>query len=191
MTRDVEVPAPGKLTGDGDVAAPADDSAEDDNVVFDAVITPSRSPCPEAFALLMGTTGAIGGAIGVGFLFSGAWPVIAFFALTMAMLAWAVRASLMRNRAFEHLSLTPSRFSIRRVDTRGRVEEIELQPYWLRVEFEGTDHAEELSLRTHGVAHPVGLWLTPTERLELALALKEALTTLRSPRMFGSDPQES
>jgi uncharacterized membrane protein len=164
---------------------------EPEDVVFDALITPRQSPCPQGFALLMGAIGAAGSTIGIGFLVNGAWPVIAFFALNIALLAWAVRASLRRSRAFEHLCLTRSRFRIRRVDVRGRTEEIELQPYWLSVEFDGMEHAEELSLRTHGVTHRIGLWLSPAERLELALALKDALLTLRSPPALAADPQES
>lgn len=191
MIRRPQDPVWGAVSGEAGAAAPAAAPAGREDVVFDALITPQPSPCPHGFALLMGSLGALGGTIGVGFLFEGAWPVIAFFGLNSVLLVWAARASLRRNRAFEHLRLTPSRFCIRRVDTRGRVEEIELQPYWLRVEFEGAEHAEELSLRTHGVAHPVGLWLTPTERLELALALKEALGALRSPQMLSTDLQES
>lgn len=185
MTSLIGDAAPGSATGDGRDTDPAED------VVFDALITPQRSPCPQGFALLMGTIGAVGGTIGLGFLFNGAWPVIVYFAITITLLGWAVRASILRSRAFEHLSLTPSRFSIRRVDFRGREERIEMQPYWLRVELRGGSHAEELKLRTHGVAHSVGLWLSPAERFELAEALKEALGALRSPQLLQTDPQES
>ncbi|MDH3239850.1 MAG: DUF2244 domain-containing protein [Alphaproteobacteria bacterium] len=185
MTSLIGDAAPGADTGEGRDASPEED------VVFDALITPRRSPCPQGFALMMGTIGAVGGTIGLGFLFNGAWPVVLYFAVTIALLGWAVRASILRSRAFEHLCLTPSRFSIRRVDIRGREERIELQPYWLRVELQGDSHAEELRLRTHGVAHSVGLWLSPTERLELADALREALGTLRSPQCLMTDPQES
>lgn len=162
-----------------------------EDVVFDALITPRRSPCPQGFALMMAAIGAIGGTIGIAFLFSGAWPVIVYFAVTISLLAWAVRASIRRSRAFEHLSLTPTRFSIRRVDMRGREETIELQPYWLRVELLGAPHPEDLRVRTHGVTHSVGLWLSPTERLELAEAIRDALGLLRSPEFLQADPQES
>lgn len=185
MTSLIGDAAPGAAAGEGSDTAPTED------IVFDALITPKRSPCNQGFALMMGTIGAVGGTIGLGFLFNGAWPVIIYFAGTITLLGWAVRASILRSRAFEHLCLTPSRFSIRRVDIRGQEERIELQPYWLRVELQGGSHAEELRLRTHGVAHSVGLWLSPTERLELADALKEALGALRSPRIPQTDPQES
>jgi uncharacterized membrane protein len=182
LTGDV---APGTAAGEGRELDPKEE------IVFDALITPNRSPCNQGFALMMGTIGAVGGTIGLGFLFNGAWPVILYFAVTISLLGWAVRASILRNRAFEHLCLTPSRFSIRRVDIRGQEERIELQPYWLRVEVQGGSHAEELKLRTHGVAHSVGLWLSPTERLQLAEALREALGALRSPQLLHTDPQES
>jgi uncharacterized membrane protein len=185
LTGDV---APGAATGEGRDRGSAD-LVED--VVFDALITPNRSPCNQGFALMMGTLGAVGGTIGLGFLLNGAWPVIIYFAVTITLLGWAVRASILRSRAFEHLCLTSSRFSIRRVDVRGQEERIELQPYWLRVELRGGRHAEELKLRTHGVAHSVGLWLSPTERLELAEALKDALGTLRSPQLLQTGSRES
>ena len=174
--------APGTATGEGRDA----DFAED--IVFDALITPNRSPCNQGFALMMGAIGAVGGTIGLGFLFNGAWPVIVYFAATISLLGWAVRASILRSRAFEHLCLTPSRFCIRRVDVRGQEERIELQPYWLRVELRGGSQAEELKLRTHGVAHSVGLWLSPNERMELAEALKEALGRAARPAIPADRP---
>ncbi len=170
-------------------ALPHDGGADD--VLFDALITPRRSLGPHGFALVMVVLGAAIVAIGMAFLLNGAWPVFGFFALDLALVYWAFRVYQRRGRAFEHLYLTRSAFSIRRVDDRGRTEELELQPYWLKVEIWGRREAEEIRLRSHGVAHRIGVWLSPVERLALAEAIDDALAALRSPPHLTRAPQES
>jgi uncharacterized membrane protein len=119
----------------------------------------------------MVVSGAVIFTMGVAFLLNGTWPLIGFLGLDLALLYWAIRVILRRGRAFEHLHLTRSAFCIRRVDTSGR--------------------AEEIRLRSHGVAHRVGLWLSPIERLTLAEAIEDALAVLHSPPSQTRTPRES
>jgi uncharacterized membrane protein len=160
-------------------AQPWHDSAEE--VLFDALITPGRRLDPHGLAAVMVVLGVVIFTVGMAFLLNGAWPVFGFFGLGLVLVYWAFRVTLRRDRASEYLHLTRSAFCIRRVDTRGRTEEVELQPYWLRVEIWGRQEAEEIRLRSHGVAHRVGVWLSPIERLTLAEAIEDALAALHSP----------
>lgn len=162
-----------------------------ENVLFDAVITPRQGVSPTAFALVAAAIGGGGFLIGFVFFLSGAWPVLGFFGCEVALIYWAFRMVARRGNAFEHLRLTPSALSIRRVDDRGLAEEIELQPFWLKVEIWGRHEAEEIRLRSHGVSHRIGRWLSPAERLDLVEALENALAALRTPPHLAKDRAES
>ncbi len=163
---------------------PYDDPAEprDDEVLFDAVITPHRSLGPRGFVMLMALIGGISFACGIFFTILGAWPVLAFFGLDVALIYLAFRLNYRAARAVEHVTLTRDELLIRRLDHHGNGVEIAIQPYWLRVEvIGGSDGAEEIHLRSHGEVHTVGAFLSPAERMAFADALAGALENMRRP----------
>ena len=175
----------------GPGATAAEDADRREDVLFDTVITPARNLSPQGLALLMAAVLVASLTVGLAFTLKGAWPVSVFFGLDAVLIYWAFRVNFTRARAFEHLRLTRQALSILRADHRGRVEEIQIQPYWLRVEVTGRNEAEALCLRSHGEAHAVGSWLSPRERLALADALERALHTLRSTPHLSGAPAES
>ena len=170
------------------LALPWHDRTEE--VLFDALITPGHRLGPHGLALVMVVLGVVIFTVGMAFLLNGAWPVFGFFGLGLVLVYWAIRVVVLRGRAFERLHLTRSAFCIRRVDTRGRTQELELQPYWLGVEIWGRQEAEEIRLRSHGVAHRVGVWLSPMECLTLAEAIEDALAALHSPPPLARSQRE-
>jgi uncharacterized membrane protein len=163
-------------TPPGDVIA--DDETE---VLFDAVITPHRSLSAQGFIILMVLIGAIGFICGMAFMVAGAWPVMGFFGIDIALIYWAFKLNYRAARASEHIKLTRKELTIRRLDHRGRGLEIGIQPFWLKVEIIGGEEAEEIRLRSHGETHTVGAFLTPPERVAFAEALTAALDVLRAP----------
>lgn len=165
---------------------PAEGGRDTDEVLFDAVITPHRSLSPRGFAILMAAIGGIGFLSGVIFVAIGAWPVLGFFGLDVALIYWAFSLNYRSARAAEHVLLTREALTIRRLDHRGRGVEIAMQPYWLRLEMAGDEDAREIRLTTHGETHTVGAWLSPAERAEFADALGAALRNLRAPPGLGS-----
>jgi uncharacterized membrane protein len=156
----------------------ADDETE---VLFDAVITPHRSLSAQGFIILMVLIGAIGFICGMAFMVAGAWPVMGFFGIDIALIYWAFKLNYRAARASEHIKLTRKELTIRRLDHRGRGLEIGIQPFWLKVEIIGGEEAEEIRLRSHGETHTVGAFLTPPERVAFAEALTAALDVLRAP----------
>ena len=113
----------------------------------------------------------------------GAWPVLGFTGvetlLVLGLLAHHRRAG---RRAVEVLALVGDRLVVRRTDTRGRREEVTLDPYWARVSLEerhGTVSRLMLTERRHGVE--VGMLLGDAERRELAAMLADALRRYREP----------
>lgn len=152
---------------------------EGDEVLFDAVITPHRSLSPRGFATLMVLIGGLSFICGVVFTAMGAWPVVGFLGLDVALIYIAFRLNYRTARAVEYVTLTRRTLIIRRFDHRGRGIEIEMQPYWLKVELAGHETAEEIRLRSHGEIHTVGAFLSPAERVAFADALRGALEGLR------------
>ncbi len=149
--------------------------------LFDAVLIPQRSLSPLGFWLLMLAVVGIAFAGGIGFLRAGAWPVIGFVALDMALVYWAFRASYRSGRLYESVRLNEDALWVERVSPSGRVRSWRFQPYWLKVEMEDSPaHGRRLTLRSHGNALEIGAFLSPAERLEVAEGLRAALARLQS-----------
>ena len=150
-------------------------------VLFDAVLTPHRSLPPAGFRLLIGALSAVGLAAGTAFLALGAWPVLGFFGLDIALLAWCFHVNYRQGRQWERLRLTPDALTVERANPAGRMEQVRLPPWWLRVEIERSgERPGPLTLATHGRREIVGAFLAPWERVEVADALRRALAPLRA-----------
>ena len=154
---------------------------ENSDVLFAAVITPHRSLSPQGFIFLMIAIASISFICGIVFMIAGAWPVLGFFGLDVALIYLAFRLNYRAARAVEQIRLTRSELTIRRLDHRGRGIEIGIQPYWVKVEVVGDGRAEEIRLRSHGEIHTVGAYLSPPERVAFAKELMAALKTVREP----------
>ncbi len=159
---------------------------ENGDVLFAAVITPHRSLSRHGFILLMSVIAALSFVCGIVFMIAGAWPVLGFFGLDVALIYLAFRLNYRAARAVEQVRLTRSELTIRRLDHRGRGIEIGIQPYWLKVEVVGDGCAEEIHLRSHGEIHTVGAYLSPPERVAFAKELTAALKTVREPHHFAT-----
>src|SRR5260221_5022737 len=80
--------------------------AADAPVLFDVLLMPNRSLPPLGFALLMAAVSLLSFGAGVTFYLIGAWPVIGFLGLDVALIYIAFRVSFRSMRASETLRLT-------------------------------------------------------------------------------------
>lgn len=150
--------------------------------LFDAVLHPHRSLSRTGFVILMVGVSTVCFAAGVAFVSIGAWPVFGFFGLDVLLIFLAFRANYRWGRMYETVLLTEDTLTVERVSPDGRVNRWRFQPYWLRVSIDNPPrHDSALTLSSHGKALVIGAFLTPEERLELGLALREALHKLREP----------
>jgi len=173
MTSDQPQPVP--------IAETTEPSAAE-TVLFDAVLLPHRSLGPTGFTLLMGLIACVSFGAGLTFYLIGAWPVVGFMGVDVALVYIAFRVSFRRARAYETVRLTESALTIVRVSPGGRRRSIRLQPYWLRVEFEDPDNQHgQLWLTSHGKGIIIGRFLAPEQRRSLARDLSAALERLRNP----------
>jgi len=149
---------------------------------FNAVLRPHRSLSPAGFAALMVVIAGVSFCAGLAFYLSGAWPVVGFLGLDVLAIYWAFRASYRSGRQFETLELTDGALNVSRVSAAGKVQRWQFQTYWLRVEMDDPPrHASQLTLSSHGRRLVIGRFLPPAERLEVAIALRQALKRLRAP----------
>src|SRR4051812_2282421 len=96
--------------------------------LFSALLTPHRSLTGAGFLVLMGLVAGIAFVGGVVFFIVGAWPVIGFLGLDVALVYWAFRANYLAAAAYEEVTVTPSELRVRQVSHRGEVAEWSLNP---------------------------------------------------------------
>jgi len=147
---------------------------------FHAVLTPHRSLSPTGFVILMVVLSAISFVTGLAFYLAGAWPVMGFFGLDVALIYLAFRLNYRSGRLYETVELTTARFTWTRVHPSGRREQFDCNPYWARVNLrEWPDGRTDLRIVSQGRELAFARFLTDEERRTFASALQGALNDAR------------
>lgn len=156
----------------------------DGEILLDEVLKPAPPLGPGVLAMILGIVAAVDMAFALSFALRGAWPVMPFMGLDVALLAWAFAASRRAARREERVMLTPSLLRIAKFPPRGCPSEIEFNPYWVRVDMaEPPEHGSQLTVWSHGRGVRLGSFLPPPERASFARALKSALRAARARPM--------
>jgi uncharacterized membrane protein len=152
-----------------------------DAPVFDAVLTPHRSLGRRGFVLLLGAVGTLSTLMSVPFYLMGAWPVVGFFGLDVALLYLFFRLNFRDGRRRERVVLTYLNLLVSHIDPRGRVRQWRFNPAWVRLEREV--HAEFGVMRLALVQRPqtleIASFLGAEEKQDFADALGRALAEAR------------
>lgn len=152
---------------------------------FRAVLTPHRSLSPSGFLILMIAIGVVSFCVGLAFLLMGAWPVMGFFGLDVALIYWAFRQNYRSGNEYEAIEVTPEAVTITRVTPDGKAARSDFNTYWVRVALdERTDGRTALRLVSHGKSLMFGAFLTDDERREFADVLAGELVAARSKTGF-------
>ncbi|MGH6988494.1 MAG: DUF2244 domain-containing protein [Stellaceae bacterium] len=147
---------------------------------YHAELRPHRSLPPRGFAIIMLVLGLSSFVISLLFILHGAWPVTPFCGLDVGFVYLAFRLNYRSARQREHLRLTEDALTLERVNVYGERKRWRFQPFWLRVVLEERDpDSNRLYLASHGREVPVGAFLGPAERRDLARSLKDALSLWR------------
>jgi uncharacterized membrane protein len=156
------------------------DPALDQPTLFSARVTPHRSLNRTGFLVLMAFIGIVSFVAGVAFCLMGAWPVLGFFGLDVALVYIAFKLNYRSGRLYETVEVTPAKLSWTRVHPSGRREQFDCNPYWARVNLrEWPDGRTDLRLTAQGKELIFGRFLTDDERREFATALTGALVDAR------------
>jgi uncharacterized membrane protein len=160
---------------------PSPPSARPLRPFFERVLLPHRSLPSRNFHLLMGLLGLVSLAAGVGFVAVGAWPVIGFFGLDVALVYLAFRLNYRTARQSETIRLADDTFTVERVSVRGERRNWRFQPFWVRVILEERrDTSNRLLVASHGRSLVIGDFVPPAARRELAATLRDALARWRN-----------
>ncbi len=143
-----------------------------------ATLTPHRSLSREGFVILMSVIAGFNFAGGMFFYSIGAWPVMGFMGLDVALVWWAFRANFADARRAELIEITSHELVLRRLAERKPSQEQRFARRWVRVELEEDRERElvgPLYLRIRGKRTEIASFLGARERLAFAQALKTAL----------------
>jgi uncharacterized membrane protein len=147
---------------------------------FERVLLPHRSLSFRGFRLLMAILGVISLGVGIGFVSIGAWPVIGFFGLDVALVYLAFRLNYRSARQSETIRLAGDAFTVERIGLRGERRSWRFQPFWLRVILEERpDTSNRLLVASHGRSLVIGDFVSPAVRRELAVTIRQALARWR------------
>lgn len=140
-----------------------------------------RSLSRAGFTLLMAVVVAINLIVGTVFMVAGAWPVLAFCGLDIALIYWAFNANYRSGRAAETIDLTPAALTLTRFHPSGTRERFEFNPLWVRVRLlEQRDGRNELVMSSSGEQFQFARFLSDDERRDFAQSLTSALFAARS-----------
>jgi uncharacterized membrane protein len=116
------------------------------------------------------------------FAAQGLWPVLPFAGLVIALLAWAVRASLRDGSKRESIAIDGEWITLRCTDTRG--EHFSVFPRHgstVKLHAPSTAHPGRLVLESRGRVCEVGRFLTEDARQSLAVRLKQLVGNVNEP----------
>jgi uncharacterized membrane protein len=151
-------------------------------LLFQAHLKPHRSLSRRAFRRVMAAVTIFSLTVSLVTFLAGAWPVFGFMGLDIVLVYTALRISYRRGLMTETLELDEHMLTVERTDPRGARRSWRLQPAWLKVELaEPILPQTPVILRTHGQSLPIGVFLHPRQRREIAAELRVALARWRRP----------
>lgn len=145
------------------------------------VLHPHRSLGPSGFLILMSVLGVVSFIMGVVFVSIGAWPVMGFFGLDVALIYWAFKRNYRDGRMYEVVDIDPEVLKLTRVHASGRSEAFEFNSHWARIRLttDRPDGRTSLRLGAQGLDVLFATFLNDDERRALADALTGALLASR------------
>jgi uncharacterized membrane protein len=150
--------------------------------LFAALLTPHRSLGPKGFMVLMTAVCLVSFGTGLMFYMMGAWPVIGFMGLDVALIYVAFKLNYRAGRLYETVDLTPEALTVTRVEPSGKAQSWSFNPYWVRLNLdERIGQSTELSIASHGNRLVFASFLSDPEREDFAQALGAALSAAKTP----------
>jgi len=148
---------------------------------FDLRLTPNRSFDRAHVWRVVGGVAVIFAVMGARLWVLGAWPVVPFMIIDVALLWWAFKASYRSGLAFETLRLDDAALQVCTVSPRGAERRVAFEPYWTQVQLERVSDLENrlwLACRGHRVR--VAECLSPAEREQVRDVIADGLRRCRN-----------
>ncbi len=109
------------------------------------------------------------------------WGLLPFLLATLAAIWWALERSFRDAEIVEDLTITPSLVTLVRHGPRGKRQDWQANPHWVRLALHATGGPvpQYLTLKGEGREVELGAFLTEAERRRLAAEITEILRALR------------
>ena len=149
--------------------------------LFSARLTPHRSLGKRGLRLVIAVA-VIGASIpGMIFITFGAWPIVGFLGLDVALIWWALAASARDGKRYEQITLWPDQLEFKQVDGAGKETLTRFEPNGVKlvVDRDFNERTTGLHLRTPERDLAVGTFLNGDEKSSFAKALGTALRRAR------------
>jgi uncharacterized membrane protein len=143
-----------------------------------ATLTPHRSLSRQGFLILMSAIAVLSFAIGLFFYAIGAWPVVGFMGLDVALIWWAFNRNFADARRAERIEITTHEVVLEKLSEKHPPREQRFVRRWVRVELEEDRDREligSLFLRFEGKRTEIASFLGAEERRAFAKELQAAL----------------
>lgn len=147
---------------------------------FDLTLTPNRSLDRRHARWIVLAVGAVMALMALRMYFLGAWLVVPFLAIDVALVAWAFRASYRSGTGCETLRLSDDDLVVRRRSPEGVERSIRLEPLWTRVTLERLAMKQNrLWLVARDTRVSVGRFLSPPEREAIYEVIADGLERVK------------
>ncbi len=144
---------------------------------------PYRSLPRRGMVWFIGTTSALIGLPLIGVFGSPVlWGLLPFLVATIAAIWWALERSFSDGAVLEDLSLSADLVTLTRHGPRGRRQDWQANPYWLRITLhpKGGPVPQYLTLKAEGREVELGAFLTGAERVALQAQMLQKLQASRA-----------
>ena len=110
----------------------------------------------------------------------GAWPVMGFMGLDVALIYWAFRRNYQDAKIFETIELSANELIVERVYPSGRRQSWIFNPFWINVALiEHSSGATKMQIKSHGKSLNFGQFLSDEERREFTHVLKREILSAK------------
>lgn len=152
-----------------------------DDIIFAATLTPYRSLGRRGLLIFMAAIGALWLLAGLFFWSLGAWPVVGFGGVDILAIWLAFWLNHLAARAYEEIEVSRTALVVRKVTSRGKVQELRFNPLWVALEVARDDltGVTRIAIRSREARVPVGTFLNPDDRKSFARAFGAALAEAR------------
>lgn len=118
---------------------------------------------------------------GIAFLSMGAWPIVGFLGLDIALIWWALSAHQRDGKRYEQVTLWPDQLELKQVDGTGKETLTRFNPFYVKlvIDRDFNERTTGLRLRTRDGDVPLGTFLNTDEKSSFAKAFGTALKRAR------------
>jgi len=150
--------------------------------LFSAKLTPHRSLGQRGYRVIIAVVALAATVPAITFYSLGAWPIIGFLGLDVALIAWAMWASLKDGKRYEQVTLWRDQLELKQVDGAGKEMLVRFNPSLVKlvVDRDYNERTTGLHLRTRDRDVVLGAFLNNDEKSSFAKAFGTALKRARA-----------